>query len=447
MLFSYQQAVDVTTLPAHTRSFASAATQLNTPQGLILSSQAYKQFLSGYGLQTEVQSLLDAITDDESVTRVENEVRRRIVTGRIDKDTAEHISEAQEILSMDEQLNISDIPLVAVLSTDHDIGEMPVILNIVGKKALADAIRTLWSRSFKYPYPNGIPECAIILYRMPPLLSTAHVRIDEDIVVEAVQGWGRFVQASEVADVFTFDLQAQLHKKDIRNQDSMVHRNPRTGEMVKTSPKQADAQALTDSVAESLARNTRRVSVSSAYYGVSESSHWLLSVGKAAVLTSGSEPQSSLQEAEEVVDEVVEESAPEEEVAIEIVELDEEPEIEDSEPEVIIEQPEPVKEFDDPLDSGEIVLDDSSDMISKLSEQLLVAIHQDIERILRDWLRTDGPDAYADLIHAVSSRRVVPYKSRLLTLDEMRQQGAFSDPSPEAVRFGLETLQRFKREF
>jgi hypothetical protein len=445
MLFSYQQATEAEGLPTHTKRFAHAATQVSSPQGLVLSNQAFQSFLDSYGVGAEVQSLIDAITDESSIERVEYEIQRRMVTGRIPDDVIEAISEAQEILSMDEKLNVSDIPLVAVLSTDHPIGQMPVIINIVGKKALADAIRTLWSRAFKYPYPNGIPACSIVLYRMPPAHSTVSVDVSEKVHVNAVQGWGRFVQASEISDEFILSEDGNLISKDVRNQDKMVYRNPRTGEVVQTAVSEPSNQTITDDQSRTFTLQTIRVGCSQAVFGIGETKSWLMSVGDATHQQTLN-PDVLEPEVQEESEEVYQED-PE----IEIVELDDEPA--DPEPSVEIEPADPEPVFDDPMrgpadePSQPSTVHGSYEKTMVQAEVLLDHVYSTIEKILRGWLHGDQPDAFDELVNRVSSKRTVPYKNRLLTLHEMKSQGAFSSPSPEAVRFGLETLVRFKNEF
>ncbi|MFT4250470.1 MAG: PEP/pyruvate-binding domain-containing protein [Candidatus Woesearchaeota archaeon] len=450
MLFSYQQALEAEQLCAFTRRFARAATSTSCPQGLIFGSSVFSRFLEAYGVGEEISSLINAITDEASVERVEHEIRRLVVTGRIPEDVVEGISDAREILSMDEQLNVSDIPLVAVLFTDHPVGSLPVIINIVGKKALADALRSLWSRVFVHPYPSGIPRADIVLYRMPPALSCARVVVEEDGVrVFASRGWGRFVGSEEVVDTFVCSSSGDIVSKDVRVQDKMVYRNPRTGEVVVSSVSDASSQAITDRIASSLALRVLRLGLQEAVFGVGEEKHWLLQVGSSLSQTavSSSEEVVSYAAAEEEtgLEEEGVVSSDEETLAIEIVELEEDVVEEEPEEEVHSFVSEPEEVIDDPMLGS--VSRSGEEEVSRRCEELLEVVFESIRELLVDWLHSPAADDFAELVGQVATKRVVPYKNRLLTLHEMRSQGAFSNPSPEAVRFALETFSRFKSEF
>lgn len=476
MLFSYQQAADGD-LPEHTKRFARAALQANSPEGLVLGPQALASYVGGlHG----IQDLMDSVSDDASVSRVDHELKRRFLTGRVPENVTEALVEALEILGLDEQLKVTDIPLVAALSTDS--GERHVIINVVGRKSLADAIRTLYARLYTHPYPQQTPDASIILYRMPPLEGTAHVTLEDDgAVVDAVRGWGRLVGVEEVADTYTLRLSGALVGKEVRAQDSMVYRNPRSGEVVQTRPRDATSQKLTDDEARSLVLTTKRLGASQAVFGFSDEDLWLLALREPATPQPVSDSARQENTREPELEETVQESEPpgpapaepEQESEIVIVDLEDEPEQE--EPHVEVGEPEessvpePQKEPTPEADADELEEEDGSWSPTAIYEQSAATEDPDaaelhaaskqtasllldqalgsIELTLREWLRGDQPDSFEELVKRVSARRQVPYKNRVLTLQEMREQGAFEQPSPEAVRFALETLERFRKEF
>ena len=67
---------------------------------------------------------------------------------------------------------------------------------------------------------------------------------------------------------------------------------------------------------------------------------------------------------------------------------------------------------------------------------------------MREWLHDDDePEDIPSLVDKVAKKRQVPYKQRILDLAEMREEGDFENPSPETVRFALDTMERFIKEF
>lgn len=447
MLFSYQKAGQEE-LPRHTKAFVRAANKMNVSHGVVISPQAFTSFLheSVYG----VEELLEAASD-ESSERVNNEMHRRIVTGRVHAEVAEVLSEAYDILCLDETVQEQrEYKLVAVLSCDHPVSQSSVIINIGTRKALIDAVRMLWSRGFRYPFTNT--QLAILLYRMPALKATARATFENDVIrVEAGIGWGCFVDVIEVRDVYLVS-QGMLVDKIIRTQDSAVYRNPRTQEIVQSKPLEASSQKITDRTAVDIASAFSRLQVESGVFGVSDSGIVLLNViGSAEAITTSSEEIIPIDQTNPSPDAQIPVKPAEnieEPVEISIIDIEEE---NTSEPfleeEIIVAQPEELT-VDDPFsDNEQNTSEESKQAIDKKAQEILLLAHKTILLRLEEWFDASNPPGFEELVRLISSRRQIPYKNRILTLHEMKEQGAFESPSPEAVRFGLETVDRFMREF
>ena len=450
---------------------------------MVIGPEALAAYVDGL---VGITDLLASVSDADSVYRVDNELRRRFLTGRVPELMSQQLIEALELLGLDDDLKVTDLPLVAVLSTDEPLDKPAVIINVVGRKALADAIRALYARLYTHPYPESTPNASIILYRMPPLLGTAHVQVSgEQATVDAVHGWGLFVGAQEVADTYSLKSSGALVGKEVREQDSMVYRNPRSGEVVQTRPRDASSQKLTDGEARTLVLLTKKAGLREAVFGFSHDKRWFLNgsgllevtVQPEPVASPPSEPEEDVADAEIVIVDMEDEdsSLSEEEVSTSLSSSDFEPAqssqpvgepaavVEDAQPALVDEREVATQPAVSSAVSDEVVVDEpeeesaaevvsvssaqSYDAAQLAAKQVLVAALDSIEHTLREWLRGDQADGFEALVQQVSSRRTVPYKNRVLTLFEMREQGSFESPSPEAVRFGLETLERFRKEF
>lgn len=496
MLYSFQQAAEQASLAEHTKQFVRAALQVPTPQGFVLGPQALSSYVDNL---VGVEELVGSVTDTSSVARVDQELRRRFLTGRVPEDVTQALVEALEVLGLDKNLQVTDKPLIAFLSTDEPLAKPAVIINVIGKKSLADAIRTLYARLYTHPYPEATPNASIILARMPSAQSTAHVSLDEErAVVHAVHGWGLLVGTKEVSDVYELRLNGSLQDKQVRVQDSMVYRNPRSGEVVQTRPRDASGQKITDDEARTLVLLTKKAGVSEAVFGLSHEQSWLLATPQAAQAKQPEvEPTPQLVQEEQEVSVVEEEPArvEEEDASLEptlqeevstpqistqqesdsrpeivIVDLEEEDSAQEATPQQAATQQEASKQevTPQPLEESQTRQEPSTEPVTsqtsaqqaapqdaqecydatkRTAQQLLTQALASIELTLREWLAEDAPSEFEEVVKRVSARRQVPYKNRVLTLHEMSVQGAFSDPSPEAVRFALETLERFRREF
>lgn len=486
MIYSYREAREQPSLATHTRRFVQTAEHVNAPEGLVIGPEALAAYVDGL---VGINDLLSSVSDAESVHRVDNELRRRFLTGRVPELMSQQLIEALELLGLDDDLKVTDLPLVAVLSTDEPLDKPAVIINVVGRKSLADAIRALYARLYTHPYPDSTPNASIILYRMPPLLGTARVEVaGERATVDAVHGWGLFVGAQEVADTYSLKSSGTLVGKEVREQDSMVYRNPRSGEVVQTRPRDASSQKLTDTEARTLVLLTKKAGLQEAVFGFSHDNRWFLNGSGSLEVTQQPEPVAAPPNEPE-----------EEDASAEIVIVDMEEDEDSSEPEVVAstslpasdaepaqtsqpappnevepvddsqpapepevtQQPQPAPEIPSEPVSHEPEMESAQpeevtsvtsatqayEAAQLAAKEVLVAALDSIERTLREWVRGDQAEDFEALVQQVSSRRTVPYKNRVLTLFEMREQGSFESPSPEAVRFGLETLERFRKEF
>lgn len=465
MLFSYAQSREKE-LPKRASQFVTAAQILHTTTGIVLSPVAHQEYMHKSRLDREVQALIDAVTDEQSSQRVSKEIKRRVVTGKIPSAVGVAMTEAVEILGLQEgDLRITEVPLIVTIYPDQSAGSEGVVINVSGVKSLADALRLAWSKAYVSPHPAEPPRVASVVMRMPPAIATARVSRDADtIVVDAVEGWGRLVGTEETGDVFTLNADSlSFINRQVQTQEFMIARNERTQQVVKTSPFNASSQKITDDQVRGLAADLKRAGLSKAVFGLSNQKRWLLFIPQEHASQQIPEPA---EQQESIAESFTDETE------VEVVDLaEEEPASVAQEPAVQEEsvedfaneqehssstptQPEPVytpqKESQQAQESPTQAKSASEHQahVSRLGSELLEECLHTIEAAMREWLYDkDQPEEFGDLVARIASKRTVPYKQRVLSLWQIKRQGGFADPDAEAIRFGVETMQRFVREF
>ncbi len=444
MLFSYAQAREAD-LPLRAAQFVAATQVLTTPTGMILSPQAHREFMVQYGVDKEVQDLIAAITDEESVRRVDAEIKRRIVTSKIPEELASAITEAIEVLGLQRtDLSIAEIPLVVVMYADISVRSEPVVINVSGTKALADALRLIWSKAYMSPHPHSIPSVATAIMRMPPVIATARARrSDTHVVIEAVEGWGRFVGTDETADEYVLSTQTmEITQKDVRAQESMIARNERSQQIVKTTPFNASGQKITDDQMRSIVADMKRMNLTDAVFGFSNQKRWLLMVPEAKSIPKIHEAQFEPEAEVEVVD--LDITATTEEAPSQEDHVQEEPSYEPPQEPIIDTTDEAPAEKSPHITSSE----QAARHTQEVAQQLLESCFHTIELAMREWLyEKDQPEDFGELVSLVSNKRQIPYKNRVLSLWEIKRSNGFADADAESVRFGLDTMHKFLREF
>jgi pyruvate,water dikinase len=131
-------------------------TGITVPDGFVVTTAAYEQFLTTHGLDRQVDARLAAVADPEDIDEVEQasaEIRRRIEVVPVPDELAEPIADAYEELSY--RCYDLNVP-VAVRSsaTGEDAadasfaGQFDTYLGMSGRERVIDAVRRCWASLF-----------------------------------------------------------------------------------------------------------------------------------------------------------------------------------------------------------------------------------------------------------------------------------------------------------
>ncbi len=277
MIFSYAQAKELN-LPFHAKAFLESSEM--APDGMVFGPQAMDLFLDSNGLREEAINLTKHVTDGESQKRVDEQIRNHIITAKIPDNLASAITEAVEVLSLEEDsLQIKKSPLIVILFCDNKIINNKVLINIVGRKELADALRVLWSRVFTSPYPPEDIKSTIVVYKMPLCDVTAQVNGYNDIVVRAGFGWGCLVGVDESCDEYHVKgSPSRVTEHMINIQNSMIAYNPRSGQVIQTKPSHGAVQKVNDSILSDIVRKHRKIHITKSVFGIAGNRVFLLDI-------------------------------------------------------------------------------------------------------------------------------------------------------------------------
>ena len=165
-------------------NISSLCSDYNVPQGFIITTKAYTDFINNSGISKKIEKELEN-SDERELQEVANEIQRAIIECEIPKVIVDEIIESYESLSFDkspsadELLSNSTDALVAVRSSyideqkDANLSQQ-TFLNIKGENRLITSIKVVWAAQFTLKNienreKNNInphPKTAIIIQKM-----------------------------------------------------------------------------------------------------------------------------------------------------------------------------------------------------------------------------------------------------------------------------------------
>jgi len=276
---------------------------LPVPQGFIVTSEAYYEFLKAHHLDRIIKDHLSKLDPEHSkaLNAVAEGITETIKKYPLPKDLVAAIEKAYEELGN---------PPVAVRSsaTAEDLpeasfaGQQATYLNIEGKDALIKAIRNCWaslfeSRAIYYRAVNkfdhlkvgiAVPvqkmvqsEVSGIMFSVNPVSENS-----EEIVIDAGLGLGEaIVSGSVTPDHYVVSKKNwQILTKEISQQQWQIVKSGRGGNRHTSSPKEKlNSQKLTDSQIISLAKIAQRVEE---HYQSPQDIEWALEGGSFYIVQS-----------------------------------------------------------------------------------------------------------------------------------------------------------------
>jgi len=270
------------------------------PNGYILTTRAYREFVVANNLEMRILAALPASGDDPDTLEATSAVIRGLfLAGSMPAGIVEAAVQAYH--------GLGD-PAVAVRSsaTAEDLPEMSfagqqdTYLNVVGADALLQAVVNCWAslwtaRAIGYRARNRVPHegaaLAVVVQRMVPaevsgVLFTANPLsgLRSETVIDATYGLGEALVSGQVEpDHYEVDTKrVQITKRELGSKALAIHPLDGGGTRRET-PQGADRQALPDDQILALAALGQRVA---AEYGQPQDIEWALAGGQLSLLQS-----------------------------------------------------------------------------------------------------------------------------------------------------------------
>jgi len=260
------------------------------PPGFVITTKAFKKFLSMTGLEKEIDKLIADcdVENTQNLLAISKKIKEMIVAQEIPRAIKYEIEEGYKALSYTDQIVSEEVleliaagrelASVAVRSsaTTEDLpefsfaGQFSSFLNVRGQKELMEAVKKCWASLYepraifyRAKHSLGKPLMAVIVQRMVNAdksgvvftvePSTGH----DNILIEASWGLGETLVLGEVQpDRYIVSKQLKILSKKIGHKERMRIRDWASGRTVEISvpSSQVDAQVLSDEEIVRLAR-------------------------------------------------------------------------------------------------------------------------------------------------------------------------------------------------
>ncbi len=250
------------------------------PAGFILTTQAYRAFIDNNHLQIRILALVNSASSDDldMLEQLSAELRTLFERASLPADIA------AEIIDTYHSLDVALEPAVAIRSsaTTEDLpgmafaGQQDTYLNIVGERALLDAVKKCWAslwtaRAMAYRTRNHIPPddiaLAVVIQHMIPS-DTSGVAFTtnpvtgrrDEIVIDASFGLGEAQVSGEVdPDNYTVNPHGWTIKERKLGAKQIAILPNAEGGTRQTKGAGAETQALTDPQIIELAQTAQSV--------------------------------------------------------------------------------------------------------------------------------------------------------------------------------------------
>lgn len=274
---------------------------LPVPDGFILTTQAYRDYIAANQLEERILAFLpaDASLDPDALEAASRQIRALFAAGRMPLPLEADLHFAYAALGM---------PPVAVRSsaTAEDTlelsfaGQQDTYLNIIDDTALRNAVVNCWSslwtaRAIGYRTHNGISHAglalAVVVQRMVPsdvsgVLFTANplTGLRSEMVVDATFGLGEALVSGQVEpDHYVVDAFAEkIVRKNLGAKTKALHGQTGGGTAWQGADRSRQ-QALPDEQIINLARLGRQIDV---HYGLSQDIEWAWAGNRLYILQS-----------------------------------------------------------------------------------------------------------------------------------------------------------------
>ncbi len=250
----------------------------NVPDGFIITSHAYYDFIRENNLSIKIRHLLSSANfdDSKSLEQVSKHIKNVINKGNLSKDLVNEILQAYKKLGE---------PLVAVRSsaTAEDLanasfaGQQETFLNVKGDAVLIEKIKEGWASLFntraifyrhqqKFDHiKTGIAlvvqkmiesEKSGVMFTIDPITNDK-----KTVVIEAVLGLGEMIVQGEVnPDHYEVDKEdLTIKSKKISIQDHLLRKSGTANKKIKLSKKDASKQKISDAQIKELALVGRKI--------------------------------------------------------------------------------------------------------------------------------------------------------------------------------------------
>jgi len=252
------------------------------PDGFIVSSHAYFQFLKANNLTTKINHLIRTINFEEptSLMQVSAHIKKLIMHGEITEELQHEIFSSYRRLG-----GVLNDPLVAIRSsaTAEDLptasfaGQQETFLNIQGEANVLLKVKEAWASLFEpramfYRHEKNFDhfrvgiaivvqkmvhaETSGIMFTIDPVTNTK-----SKIIIEAIYGLGELiVQGSTTPDHYEVNKSTlEIEEKTVAEQHLLLEKVGAKNQLVAVEKKLADKQKISDKQIKALAELGKRL--------------------------------------------------------------------------------------------------------------------------------------------------------------------------------------------
>src|SRR5262245_26516310 len=254
------------------------------PPGFCVTTQAFREFLSGAGDLTELFARLAALNpeDTEAVRRLGEEMRSRLRQAPIPDDVARPVEAAWRDAGTEHAYAVRSSATAEDLPGASFAGQQDTYLNVRGEAALLEKVRDCWvslftDRAIAYRQKNGFdhkkvflsvvvqrmvrPEVSGILFTADPINGRRNV-----VSIDSGFGLGEALVSGLVsADLYHVDTDSGAVEKKIAQKTMAIRPLPEGGTRHESLPEELQTTpSIDDERARELARLGRKIE---AHYG------------------------------------------------------------------------------------------------------------------------------------------------------------------------------------
>jgi rifampicin phosphotransferase len=280
---------------------ALIAAGLPVPPGFCVTTEAYRDFVAANGLQTQIESALDAtcMDDPAALEAAAQAIRARFAAGHIPPELASQIRAVYLAMGASAPVAVRSSATAEDLPNLSFAGQQDTYLNIVGEQAVLAAVRDCWgslwtARAIGYRARNEIAQYAValavvvqqmvqsdvsgVLFTANPLTGKR-----DETIIDATFGLGEALVSGQVEpDHYVVDAAGKIVSKML-GAKALAIRGKAGGGTQTTGEPAADVQALPDEQIAELARLGRQ---SVAAFGGPQDMEWAFADGKLYVVQS-----------------------------------------------------------------------------------------------------------------------------------------------------------------